>query len=155
MIGHPPCTYLSNAGNDYFNLLKYNDAYLRWFQRYEAVEFFIKMFNSKIPKICLENPVGYINGILKPNQVIEPFYFGDSDKKRTWLWLKNLPKLIHVKESDMFFLKTHVSVEPTYIDESGKKRYFSDAISGKSKEAQKLRSKTFQGIANQMAAQCG
>lgn len=126
IIGHPPCTYLSNAGNDYFNLTKYKDAYVRWFERYDAIDFFCKMFTKKIPKICLENPVGFINGIWPPTQVIEPYYFGDSDKKRTCLWLKGLPKLIHVSQDDIFSKKTHVSVQPkyTFISKNGKAKKY-------------------------------
>lgn len=92
---------------------------------------------------------------MKPSQTIHPNYFGDADKKRTCLWLKGLPKLIHIKNKDLFDNSTHVNVNPTYIDKSGKKRYMVDAISGTAKNAKLLRSKTFPGIAKAMAEQWG
>jgi hypothetical protein len=102
LIGHPPCTYLSNAGNDWFNLDKYISAQQRWLNRFEAIEFFCKMFHKDIPRICLENPVGFMNGIWPPNQIIEPFFFGDSDRKRTCLWTKGFPNLVHLKHNDIW-----------------------------------------------------
>lgn len=159
LIGHPPCTYLSGAGNDWFNKDKYNDAVLRWFLRYEAVEFFMKMLSAPIKRIALENPIGYINGLYPPSQIIQPYYFGDSHKKRTCLWLKNLSPLIHVKETDMFNTGTHVNVEPIYQferkDGSVRNVYFTDSIAGNTKDSKKLRSKTFKGIADAMANQWG
>lgn len=131
MVGHPPCTFLSNAGIGYFNTERYGmKAYDRMQYRLEASAFFVKLLSQPIEKICLENPVGFINGWLKPTQIINPYYFGDADKKKTCLWLKNLPQLKHRKAPDLFGDKTHVEVKPTYIDESGKPRYFTDAISG-------------------------
>lgn len=157
LIGFPPCTYISGAGNGYFNILKYGDkAIERWEKRIEGVKFFMALWNSGIPKIALENPLGFLNGTFPPSQIIEPYYFGDSDKKRTCLWLKNLPPLIHHKEHNLFGSKTHVDKpEPVYIDVSGKKRYFTEAISGGTKESSINRSKTFTGIAKAMAEQWG
>lgn len=155
-IFHPTCTFLSNAGNGYFNIAHYGGKALQRIElRKEAEIFFMKLYNANIPKICVENPVGWMNHIIKPSQVIHPYMFGDSDKKRTCLWLKNLPKLIHIKSNDLFMNKTHVNCEPTYIDKSGKPRYFTDSISGGSKLSQELRSKTFPGIAATMAEQRG
>ena len=113
----------------------------------------MKIWGAKIDKICIENPVGFMNHFLPPSQVIHPYYFGDSDKKRTCLWLKNLPKLVHIKQPDLFSKSTHVPVEPTYIDRSGKPRYFVDGThsGGQSYE----RSKTFPAIAQAMADQWG
>ncbi len=156
-IGHPPCTYLSHAGNGYLNIEKYGEqAVKRKEKQIEAYDFFIKMYKIKIAKICIENPVGYVNSRLRASQIINPYFFGDSDKKRTCLWLIGLPLLQHFKQTDLFNQKTHVSVTPIYIDRvSGKKRFYTDAISGTSKEGKKLRSKTFPGIANAMADQWG
>ena len=156
LIGHPPCTFLSNAGIGYFNIDKYGEkAEERMISRLNASKFFMDMYTAPIPKICLENPVGFINGWLRPSQIIEPYFFGDAHKKRTCLWLKNLPPLVHRRQNDLFGSRTHVEVKPTYIDKSGKARYFTDAISGFHKDAQKLRSKTFPGIAKAMADQWG
>lgn len=161
LIGHPPCTYLSNAGNKYFNIEAFGyKALNRWLNRIKGADFFMKMFNSDIPHIALENPVGFLNGPLgiKPTQIIEPFYFGDNDRKRTCLWLKNLPKLEHTKNTNLFFEVTHLPPpDPIYIEKSGKKRYFSDATGGYHGEGNSTlkRSKTFPGIATAMAEQWG
>jgi len=156
MIGHPVCKFLSNAGNRYFNIEKYEDKALeRWYKRIKGAEFFMKLWSANIPKICLENPVGFINSFMPPTQTINPSFFGEPENKRTCLWLKGLPKLVHIKEDGLFGGKTHVKVLPTYIDKSGKPRYFTESISGFDKEAEKKRSKTFIAFANAMADQWG
>lgn len=156
LIAHPPCTFLSNAGNGYFNENKYGEkAKERKKERKKAAAFFFRLYKSKIDKICIENPVGYINHIIKPTQTIHPYFFSDAHTKRTCLWLKNLPKLKHFKTDDLFENKTHVLSLPIYIDKSGKKRYFTDAIHGGQKNSKILRSKTFPGIAKAMATQWG
>lgn len=157
MIAHPPCTYLSHAGNGYFNVDKYGEkANERKRLQIEAAEFFMKLYNAPIPKICIENPIGYMNSRLPISQIIQPYYFGDPDKKTTCLWLKNLPLLYHNKVVNLFDQEiTHVEAKPIYIDKSGKKRYFTDAIGGSNKDSKKLRSKTFPGIAKAMAEQWG
>jgi len=156
MIAHPPCTYLSHAGNAWFNVEKYGQKAIDRIQnRKEAELFFLKFYNCNIPKIAIENPRGSINRILKPSQVIHPYYFGDMEKKTTCLWLKNLPLLKHIKEDDLFNDKTHTEEpKPNYIDKSGKKRYFTDSFA-KTDDRIKLRSKTFLGIAKAMADQWG
>lgn len=159
MIGHPPCTYLSNAGIAYFNIAKYGEkAIARWNNRIEAVEFFWQMWRAPIEFICLENPIGFMSSIQFPQtQVIEPWYFGDPHKKRTGLWLKNLPQLQYSKRDNLFNEMTACDEpEPVFIDNSGKPRYFTDAIKGHGgghSGRQKARSKTFPGIAKAMADQ--
>jgi len=157
MIGHPPCQYISFAGIGYFNKEKYGDkAVLREQKRDEAIKFFMALWNAPIEKICLENPRGFIMQTLKPSQIIHPYYFGDAEKKTTCLWLKNLPLLTYDKTDSLFNRRTATDVpQPTYFDKSGKPRFFSDAISGLSKDAWKERSRIFQGIANAMADQWG
>lgn len=99
MIAHPPCTYLSNAGIGWFNIERYGDkARERYDNRLKAVEFVLRLWECGIEKICIENPVGYLNSNWqKPAQVIHPYYFGDNERKSTCLWLKNLPKLQYDK----------------------------------------------------------
>ncbi len=151
MIAHPPCTYLSYAGIAHWNKLGRKE------KRDKAMEFFMALYNSKIPKICIENPKGEPMTVFrKPDQIIQPYYFGDPHIKTTCLWLKNLKPLQYVLEKNLFFEVTSCGKpNPIYIDKKGKKRYFTDAISGFKKDAQKLRSKTFQGIADAMADQWG
>ena len=150
VIGHPPCTYLCSSGEKWFNIDTYWDqACIRWSNRLEAVKFFFKMWKlgKKIGKVCLENPVGYINSILKPSQIIHPYYFGDEFQKTTCLWIYGLPLLYHNKEDNIFFNKTHVCKQ-----EVNSKWILSLQPS---EDRSKLRSKTFQGIANAMAEQWG
>jgi site-specific DNA-cytosine methylase len=150
MIGHPPCTYISYAGVAHWTKPG------RIFKRLEALEFFAKLWEAPIERICLENPKGCASPtIAKYSQEIQPYYFRDPHFKTTWLWLKNLPQLKYQLQDDLFSNKSGISKpEPIYIDKSGKKRYFTDAMKG-GNEGQKNRSKTFPGIAKAMAEQWG
>lgn len=118
------------------------------------------MYNSPIKKICLENPVGWVNSVFrKPNQTIQPHFFGDPHVKRTCLWLKGLPRLNG--HYDIAGLPEYGKPEPLaiqyrkpskyYKGGEEKKRYFTDFGSRNAKE----RSKTFPGIAQAMADQWG
>lgn len=147
MIAHPPCTYLANVGVSH---LKNNPD--RWQKQFDALNFVYKLLNANIAYIAVENPIGAISHyIRKPDQIIQPYYFGDKEQKKTCLWLKNLPLLIHCSENNLFESKTHTDKpEPKYIGKNGRKIYFVDALSGgKGKE----RSETFPGIAKAMAEQ--
>lgn len=150
LIAHPPCTYISYAATAYWNRPG------RVFSRLAALYFFARIWESNIKHICIENPMGCADAVVaKHSQIIHPYYFGDNNLKRTCLWLKNLPKLEHRKCDDLFGGKTHnEKPEPVYIDKSGKKRYFTDAISGTNNGGHK-RSKSFQGIAYAMVDQWG
>jgi len=148
MIAHPPCTYLSNAGIRWFDEQKYGEkAKLRKKLRLEALEFVKKLYYCNIPKVCIENPVGYLNNnFKKPDQIVQPYFFGDEESKRTCLWYKNLKPLKHTK---LVKPKIHGYLK------SGKRKgspiYFSDGIGGK--DRQKIRSKFWNGIAEAMANQ--
>lgn len=163
MIAHPPCTYLTHAGIGYFNIDVYGDkAIERRILQLDAAKFFMKIYAAPIQKICLENPVGFINHWLKPTQIIHPYYFGDTHTKKTCLWLRNLPPLQHSKNNSLFFEKTHVESLPLSVQErkpsknykggEKKNRYFVDS---KGSHSSKERSKTFPGIAQAMADQWG
>lgn len=156
MVAHPPCTYLSYAGNGWLDETKYgNKATERIALRDDALKFFMSLLNAPIEKICVENPRGYPMKFVKPSQIVHPYYFGDSDKKTTCFWLKNLPKLVHIDGDDLFDKNTHADEpKPIFTDKSGKKRYFTDSLSP-GPNRWKIRSKTFQGIANAMASQWG
>ena len=99
IIAHPPCTYLSTAGIRWFNIERYGDkARERYRLRDEALEFSLKIYNSKCKLIVVENPRGFVSSMFrKPDQIIQPWQFGDSFNKPTCLWLKGLPKLKHTK----------------------------------------------------------
>ena len=104
--------------------------------------------NCNINKICIENPVGVISTrICKQSQIIQPYEFGDDASKKTCLWLKNLNTLIPTSY-----------VSPRYVN--GKKRWANQTDSGQNKltpsdDRWKIRSKTYNGIANAMANQWG
>ena len=151
LIGFPPCTFLADSGNAYFNTEKYGtNAIIRTIKRQNAVEFFKQLYFCNIKHIALENPKGYLNNnFLKPTQTIHPYYFGDKNLKRTCLWLKNLPPLQHFKTNDLFNKQTHVEKPaPKYKQANGKNIYFTESIS-----SSYLRSKTFNVIAKEMAIQ--
>lgn len=154
LICHPPCTYLSLAGNRHFNVSKYGDRALHRFDlRADAFDFFMSCVNADCDHICIENPCGFPNTAYKsPNQVIHPYFFADSvydlenyHLKRTCLWLKNLPLLVYPE------LLPHPVPISFDNNERHKPRYFVDMCVGA--DRQKLRSKTFPGIAKAMAEQ--
>jgi hypothetical protein len=151
LIAHPPCTYLSNAGVGWFNVKKYGDKAIKRIElREEAKNFFMEFVNANVLHVCIENPVGWINtSWRKADQIIEPFMFGDPEKKRTCLWLKNLPLLRETNRVEPIVHGRYNTGK-----RKGKRIYFNDSL-GRSMDRAKLRSKTFPGIAEAMAKQWG
>lgn len=160
MIAHPPCTFLAVSGARWYYHPDDKDLPMeqrrphprfpnRAQDREEGADFFMKLVNAPIEHIAVENPVGIMNTrYRKPDQVVQPYFFGDEASKSTCLWLKNLPLLE----------KTNVvgTGEWVYLS-SGKKlpKWYSDALT-KAKSAEErrnLRSKTFPGFAKAMAEQ--
>jgi len=138
MIAFPPCTYLCRQGQRWIghpnhpNRLEKQDA---------AIDFFKALYNTNIPKVVIENPVGVMNvRFRKPDQIIQPWQFGHDYSKKTCLWTKNLPLLV----------PTNI-VELTYIITANGQKFTRGwyEMPRKSKE----RSRTFQGIADGMADQ--
>lgn len=153
MIGHPPCTYLSYAATSVWN----NQGRLE--KRLDALNFFANLWLAPIEKICLENPMGCASPtIAKYSQVIQPYYFGDTESKRTCLWLKNLSPLIYVEGDTLFEENTVVKPKIYAYYKKGKKKgkpiYGNDYLKF-SEDRGKIRSKTFPGIAQAMADQWG
>lgn len=148
IIAFPPCTYLTNTGNSWFNIEKYGDkAVERYRLREEAINFFMAFVNADCEKIAIENPVGCMSTrYKKPNQIIHPYMFGDAERKGTCLWLKGLPNLV----------PTNI-VEPRIIKyKNGKgtdSPWHMETMKLPPKERAKMRSKTFPGIAKAMAEQ--
>lgn len=143
LIGHPPCTYLSVSG------MHWTTRGLRDQKLTEDALAFAKiLMDAPIAKIAIENPVSIISSrIRKPDQIIQPYEFGHNASKKTCLWLNNLP-----------LLRPTEYVEPRIVD--GKSRWANQTDSGQnklppSKDRWKMRSKTYQGIADAMAAQWG
>lgn len=96
IIAFPPCTYLTVTGNRWFNVERYGEkAVERYKKREEAINFFMAFANANCEKIAIENPIGCMSTVFrKPNQIIHPYMFGDSERKSTCLWLKGLPELV-------------------------------------------------------------
>ena len=130
MIAHPPCTHIAVSGARHFPA-KREDG-----RQQDAIDFFMMLVNANIPLIAIENPVSIMSTVYrKPDQIIQPWQFGHGETKATCLWLKGLPKLI-----------------PTNVVEGRENRIHRMPPSP---DRWKLRSKTFQGIADAMAAQWG
>lgn len=142
-IFHPPCTYLSVSGL-HWNARRPERAKLTE----EAIDFVSQLLNAPVGRIALENPIGILSTrIRKPDQIIQPYHFGEDASKATCLWLKNLPELRPTKYC-----------EPRLID--GRNRWSNQTDSGQnrlgpSEDRWKLRSITYQGIADAMADQWG
>ena len=129
MVAHPPCQYVSYAGN-------------RWLKQpgrmekmQEALDFFRELLNAPVPMIAIENPRGYTwKYIRKPDQVFHPYHFGHPMTKATCLWLKELPPLMY----------TLIHPDP-----------FVNWTKYKGSHNSKARAKTFTGVASAMATQWG
>ncbi len=160
MIAHPPCTYLAVSGAQWYYHPEDKNLPIeirrphpkfpnRAQDREDAIKFFIALANAPIEKIVIENPVGVISSrFRKPDQVVQPFMFGDEARKTTCLWLKNLPKLEPtnmVGEGERIYFKSGKS-QP---------KWYSDALvkSKSNEERRTMRSKTFLGMARAMAEQ--
>ncbi len=138
MIAHPPCTDLAVSGAAWFKE-KIADG-----RQQRALDFVQKLMDAPIPKIAIENPVSVISSkIRKPDQIIQPYMFGHPEQKKTCLWLKNLPLL---KETN------NVRDEMLKLPRNQRERLH---YLPPSEERWKLRSTTFQGIADAMADQWG
>lgn len=150
IIAFPPCTYLTVTGNRWFNIDRYGEkAIQRHKDRKVAIDFFMAFANADCEKIAIENPVGIMSTEWrKPNQIINPWQFGDAFEKKTCLWLKGLPELTPTNI---------VEIPPRKKFDSGKTMpsWYAEAWHLPKEERAKLRSKTFQGIANAMAEQWG
>jgi hypothetical protein len=161
MIAFPPCTHLTVSGAMHFKQ-KIADG-----RQKQGIDFFMAMVNAPIKSIAVENPIGIMSThFRKPDQVIQPYYFGDGFTKTTCLWLKNLPLLQHYKSVDLFNEKvTHVETSNEYKEWTCKKTgklkrqqmwYYNALTNAKTKEERSIiRSKTFPGIAKAMAEQWG
>ena len=148
IIAFPPCTYLTVTGNRWFNIDRYGEkAIQRHKDRKDAIDFFMAFANADCEKISIENPVGIMSSEWrKPNQIINPWQFGDAFEKKTCLWLKGLPELTPTNI---------VEIPPRKKFDSGKTMpsWYAEAWHLQKEERAKLRSKTFPGIAKAMASQ--
>ncbi len=148
LIAHPPCTYLTLAGNRWMKPEYKNRYPNRERDRQVAIEFFMKFANAPIEHIAIENPIGIMSRLYKPpDQIIQPHYFGDDTRKPTCLWLKYVPPLF----------STCLVMPKLHTDKNGHTDSFFHYYSFNlpKEERASFRSRTFQGIANAMADQWG
>lgn len=145
LICHPPCTHLSVSGARWCvdHWIKRKGTMARWHDgttkrdlREKAVEFAKRLWECDVPLLAMENPISILSTrVCKPTQIIQPWQFGHGETKSTCLWLKSLPKLT-----------------PTNIVEGRENRIHRMPPS---ETRQADRSRTYQGIADAMAAQWG
>lgn len=167
IIAHPPCTDLCNSGARHFESKRADG------RQVEAIHFFMQFLNADCDKVCVENPLGIIGGgeyirthfpreaiyyslPIKHSQIIQPYMFGDPVSKSTALWLKGLPPLKptnDVKDQVQWYTDPrgvrHCEWTTRQLVIDGKKYGYNTP------QFKKHRSKTFQGIADAMAAQWG
>jgi hypothetical protein len=159
MVCFPPCTFLTVTGARWLYNKDKSRNEERWINQDKAVEFAKELFYSDINMVALENPVGKLSSLwMKPTQIIQPYYFGDEAQKTTCLWLKNLPKLYHSYQKDLFSESiTHCGKGEMVSTSTGKtfSKWYWETSKGKGEERRRLRSKTFPGIARAMAEQWG
>lgn len=136
MIAHPPCTRLANSGNRWRKGKEKEEE--------EAVQFVQLLMDAPIPRIAVENPIGILSTrIRKPDQIVQPWMFGDEATKTTCLWLKNLPLLVPtniVGKGERHITKSGKSLPKWYNLPPGPDRA-------------NIRSVTFPGFARAMAEQ--
>jgi hypothetical protein len=145
MVAFPPCTHLAVSGSKYFKE-KQADG-----RQQSGIDFFMKLANSNIPRIAIENPVGIMSSIWrKPDQIIQPFMFGHPESKKTCLWLKNLPKL---KPTNLLSLPSCGHWQNQTEGGQNKLIHEGKWIGYNNPLTPMLRSITYQGIADAMANQ--
>lgn len=139
ILAFPPCTHLASSGARYFEQ-KRKDG-----RQQKAIDFF--MMFTKDPRVKLiENPIGIMSSVFrKPDQIIQPYQFGEDASKATCLWLKDLPLLLPTN-----------FVNPRIVN--GKKRWANQTDSGQNKlppteDRAKIRSTFYPGIARAIANQ--
>lgn len=146
-IGFPDCTYVCGSG-------------LHWNKRRperqelteKAIEFFRWMFNLPIHRIALENPVGLLNTVIRPpDEIFQPYHFGEDASKKTCLWLKNLPLLSPTR----FYPPRLVLYNGKICERWGNQTDSGQNKLGPSEDRWKDRSRTYLGVAEAMASQWG
>ena len=154
MIAHPPCTYLSVSGARHLYNKDKTPNIERYKNQTEALNFVQRLMDLDIPRIAIENPISVISShIRKPDQIIQPYWFGDSASKSTCLWLKNLPKLIPTNMVDKGEFKDWIDKKSGKVKRQALWYYEALQQAKTADERRSLRSKTFKGIAEAMATQ--
>ena len=150
IIGHPPCTHLSSSGQWAFSK-GIKDIKLKE----DAIEFFMNISNANCPRIAIENPIGVMSTVWrKPDQIIQPWMFGDLASKSTCLWLKGLPKLIPIITQKPQ-MECHTWIDKKTGATKRMEKWMYDIRTKPHKERSGLASKTFKGTAEAFAEQWG
>lgn len=154
IVAFPPCTYLTNTGNRWFDVLRYGRAaQQRWRDRCKAIVFFLLMYFADCEKVVVENPIGCMSNFFKkPDQIIHPYYFAESEndenceRKATCLFFRGVKPL-----------RYKIKYQPRVIQyKNGKgtdSPWHINTMALPAEERAKARSKTFPGIAKAMAEQ--
>lgn len=156
IIAFPPCTFLTNTGNRWFDVVKYGKtAQLRWLERCKAVVFFLLLYFADCPKVVVENPIGIMSSIFrKPDQIVHPYYFAECEDDEN---CERKATCFHMRGVDP--LKYEVKHSPRIIKyKNGKgtdSPWHMKTMGLTAEERAKARSKTFPGIAKAMADQWG
>lgn len=130
MIAHPDCTYLTVSGAKHMKIEWREEAQLA------ALHFVKALWKFPIERIAIENPIGKLSSLWHgPDQIVEPFHFGDPYRKATCLWLKNLPPLQRTNDLG-------AGAQACWLEPPGPER-------------RKNRSRTYPGLADAMAEQWG
>lgn len=149
VLAFPPCTHLAVSGAAHF-AAKRADG-----RQQEGIDFFLEFTKlDHVPRVAIENPIGIMSKIYrKPNQIIQPYQFGEDASKRTCLWLKGLPNLIETNRVQGRMVTTPSGkVVERWANQCS--NYGHDKTAP-SPERSRIRSKTYSGIANAMADQWG
>lgn len=152
LIAFPPCTFLTNTGNRWFDVLKYGAAaQVRWSEKCKAIVFFLRFIFADCDRIAVENPIGCMNTLFrKPDQIVHPYYFAEEEddenceRKATCLWLKGLKPLVYNvrhKPRVVEYKNGKGTDSPWHMNTMGLPR----------EERAKVRSVTYPGIARAMA----
>jgi hypothetical protein len=144
VIAHPPCTHTAVSGAAHFAAKRMDG------RQHAGVAFFLRLWRgaAHIPMACFEQPVSVISSLWrKPDQIIQPYEFGDDASKATCLYLRGLRPLTPTGY-----------VEPRIVD--GRPRWSNQCDSGQNRlgpsdERASIRAETYPGIAAAMASQWG
>ncbi len=142
VVAHPPCQFLSVSG------IHWNDRGRGWENTHKALQFVRDIMDACQCPYVIENPVSIISSrIRKPDQIIQPYQFGEDASKKTCLWLSGLPQLT---------IDPDAYCPPRMVD--GKPRWANQTDSGQNKlppsaDRWKQRSKTYPGVARALATQ--
>jgi site-specific DNA-cytosine methylase len=143
IIAFPPCTHLAVSGARWFDK-KREDG-----RQQQGIDFFLRFTQLSCPRVAIENPIGIMSRLYRPpDQIIQPYWFGDPVCKSTCLWLKGLPCLVPTQMVDK-------GEQVVYGKGRTMSKWFAESWNIPKKDRAKERSKTFPGIAKALALQWG